>query len=223
MSRRVLIALCSMVLLVAACGGGEGGDTTAPSDEGTPTTVAVDTTSGDDGPTVGLDEIPQECIDAFGAYLRDIESVVETIDWENATMEEMEEIGTALEPATTEFEESTGSECEDINVDASDEESFDFMIELARNEAPGTVAYLEMIRGLAGEFGEGADIPVAGDCETDIETLQALVDEGGSMEDRTMAEIAAIGGLITSITSNCDQTRALEFMEAEDVAAFLGG
>jgi hypothetical protein len=214
----VLSALFAILLLLAACGGGEGGDTTVAPDD------ATDTTSEDDGPTVGLDEIPQECIDAFGDYLREIEAIVEPIDWENATMEEMEEVGTALDPATTQFEEATAdSGCEDINVDATDEESFDFMIELARDEAPGTVAYLEMIRGMVGEFGEEADIPVAGDCETDIATLQALIDEGGTMQDRTFPEIAAIGNLVTSITTNCDQDRALEFMGAEDVTNFMRG
>jgi hypothetical protein len=149
---------------------------------------------------------------------------VEPIDWENATMTELETLGTALEPATEELEAATaGSECDDINVDATDEESFDFMIDFAREEAPGTVAYFEWIRDFAGAAGEGADIPVAGDCEVDIATLQALIDEGGTMQDRTMAEIAAIGNLVTSITSNCDQGRALEFMGAEDVTNFMGG
>ena len=220
----MISALAAIVLLLAACGGGEGGGTTVAPEEETPTTVAVDTTDGDDGPSVGLDEIPQECIDAFAAYLRDIESVVESVDWENATMEELEDLGTALDPATTEFENATADlGCEDINVDATDEESFDYMIELARDEAPGTVAYLEMIRGMAGEFGEDSDIPVAGDCETDIATLQGLVDEGGTMQDRTMAEIVAIGNLVTSITTNCEQGRALEFLGAEDVTNFMGG
>jgi hypothetical protein len=53
--------------------------------------------------------------------------------------------------------------------------------------------------------------------------MQALVDEGGTMQDRSLADLTAIGALITSISTNCSQERSLEFLGQEDVSSFMGG
>ena len=212
--------------MVVACGGGTESDTTSTTaDSGdTSTTEETSTTESDDGETVGIGDIPEECFDAFVDYLQAIESTVEGVDWENATIADFEELGTALDPVTAEYEEDiANSQCEDIEVDATDEETFDFLIELAQDEAPGTVGYLEMIRDLAGSFGEDTEADVSGDCETDIAAMQAIVDQGGNMEDLSLADVTAVGALVTSISTNCSQDRSLEFFSQDDVSAFLGG
>ena len=215
--------------MVAACGGGTESDTTSTTaDSGdtstTEETTTTTTTEDDDGDSVDIGDIPEECLDAFVEYLQAIESSVEGIDWENATAADFEELGTAIEPISVEYEETiAGSQCEDIEVVATDEETFDFLIELAQDEAPGTVGYLEMIRDLAGQFGGGAGTEVSGDCETDISAMQAMIDQGGTMDDLTMAELTAVGTLVTSISTNCSQDRSFEFFSQDDVAAFLGG
>jgi len=227
-SRRLGIVLLVTMLVLAACGDEAGDDGTVESD-GTETTVVSTTeapvTTEDGGsPSVGLDDIPQQCIDAFVAYLQAIESVVDDVDWSEATVAELEELGSALEPATAELENATAdSQCEDIEVDATNEESFEYMIELAQREAPGTVGYLEMIRGLGEGLGEGSSIAVTGDCESDIQTLQAIVDEGGTIEDLPIAESGAIAGLIASISANCSQERTAEVFSQEDITGFMGG
>ena len=233
-SRRLLFGLVLAVLALSACGGGDGdADTSTTIDQGetstsqasAPSTEGTDTTEDDgDGQTVDIGDIPQECIDAFVSYLRVIEPVVEEVDWANATMADFEELGTSLESVTEEYEATiTGSNCDDLEVDATGEESFQYMIDLASEEAPGTVPYFEMIRDFAAGFGEGSDIAVSNDCETDIATLQAIVDEGVPMQQLPAAELGSIGGLAASISANCSQDRSLEFFSQEDVAAFMGG
>lgn len=228
-SRRVLVGLIAAIIALTACGGGGDGASSTTTDEGeTPTTEAApstETTSDDDdGETIGIGDVPQECVDAFAAYLREIEPIVEGIDWENMSSAEFEEIGESLDSVTADYEETlTDSSCNDLEVDASTEESFDYIIGIAQQEAPGTVAYFEMIRDFTGEFGGDSDIVVANDCETDIETLQAIVNEGATMQDRPAAELVSIGALVTSITANCDLDRSSEFFAQQDVSDFMGG
>ena len=213
-----------MSLLIAACGGDGGSDTTT-ADGGTDTTTEAPTdTEGDGGSGVGLGDLPRECVDLFTNYLREIEPVVSEVDWESADMSEMEAVGVELEAATEEYETAiTDAGCDEIDVDASDEESFEFLMGLAEDEAPGTVAYLAMIQQMASGFSEESDIQVSGDCETDIATLQALVDEGGTMQDQSLSDLTAIGSLVTSISTNCSQERSLEFLGQEDISSFMGG
>jgi ribosomal protein L11 methylase PrmA len=223
MSRRILAVLLLMSLLLAACGGDGSSDTTT-ADGGSATTEAPSDTEGDEGSGGGVGDIPQECVDLFTEYLQEIEPVVSEVDWETADMAAMEEVGTALEASSEEYETAiTEAGCDQIDVDLSDEESFRFLTELAENEAPGTVAYLAMIQQMAEGFGEGSDIEVSGDCETDIATIQALVDEGGTMSDRPIADLGAITGLLTSVASNCSAERSAEFLEQPDIAAFMEG
>ena len=212
-----------MSLLLAACGGDGSSDTTA-ADGGSATTEAGGAESGDDGSGVGLGDVPQECVDLFTEYLQEIEPVVSEVDWETADMSAMEEVGAALEVSSEEYETAiTEAGCDDIDVNATDEESFQFLMELAENNAPGTVAYLAMIQQMAEGFGEGSDIQVSGDCETDIATLQALVDEGGTMSDRPIADLGAVTGLLTSVAANCSPERSAEFFERPDVSSFMEG
>ena len=238
-SRRLLIGLITVALALVACGGGEGGDaaTTTLGEEGTPTTQApvpsTEATTGatteattdyGGGQTVGIGDIPQECIDAFVGFLREIEPYVAEIDWDNASMADFEALGETLEPVSEEYEaETADSNCDDLEVDASTEESFQYMIDVASREAPGTVPYFEMIRDFAVGFGEGSGVDVSNDCETDIAAMQAIIDEGVSMQEVEASQLAAIGGLMTSISTNCTQERSIEFFAQEDVTEFMGG
>jgi hypothetical protein len=189
-----------------------------------------DTTGPDgDGPTVGLDDIPQECIDSFVDYLHAIEPTLADFDFANATMADFEEMSAAIDAETGDFEDMA-PQCDDLNIDASDEESFEFLIGLARDEAPGTVSYFEMLRDFMGSgdgtgdgTGDGDGAQASGECEADIATLQALVDGGGTVRDLDFADLAAVASLSTSIGLNCSPDRASEFFSQEDVTAFLEG
>lgn len=235
-SRSILIGLLAAALALSACGGGDGESDTTDTTDGaaTPTTQApvpsTEATDGDDGDsqTVDIGDIPQECIDAFVGYLREIEPVLEEVDWANATMADFEGIAESLEAVTEDYEVTIAdSDCDDLEVDASGEESFEYMIDLAREEAPGTVPYFEMIRdfaeGFGGGFGDDSDAIVSNDCETDIASLQTIVDEGVPMQEMPASDLGVIGGLITSISANCSQDRSIEFFSQDDVSAFMEG
>jgi hypothetical protein len=218
-----VVALVSVLLVIAACGGGaSGASTTIPAD-GTTTDVTSpsdQTTVADDPGTVtNIDDMPAECIEAFSAFLQEIEPIVQDVDFENSTMTDLEEMGTALEPATTAFEAETAN-CPDL--DLSDEEAIAFMMEIAERDAPGTAAYFAWLEEFMTAADDGA-AAVSGDCETDIAALQAYVDQGGTMSDLTMGEITAVGSLMTALSTECSPERFQEWVSQEDVAAFIGG
>lgn len=228
-SRKFLMIVLAVALLAAACGGGDDGadatTTTVEQDEAPTTTEAATTTEPDDGggPTADIGDIPRECVDAFVDYLRAIEPTVEGVDWETANLDAFEEVADELAEVTTDYEEAAvQSQCDDIAVDATDEESFEFLLQIARDEAPGTVGYFEMIKDLALGVGGSSD-GATGDCEADIAAIQAIIDEHGSMEHLGVADITTVGSLMTSITANCSMERAAEFFEQDDVSAFMEG
>ncbi|MGA7227041.1 MAG: hypothetical protein WBZ40_08295 [Acidimicrobiia bacterium] len=220
-----------MALLASACGGAGGtGDTTT-----TTTTAAAETTTtseasqttttttADNPQLVGIGDIPQECIDAFAGFLREIEPYVADIDWENATTADLEQLGNDLEPLSSAYDDSVaGTNCDNIQLDASDEESFQFMIDMAKREAPGTVAYLEWVEQIATSVTDPGT-QASGDCESDIAALQAIVDEGGTMMDLPLSDLSTVSGLIASISTTCSASRAAEFLNQPDVAAFMNG
>lgn len=217
MSKRLLILL---ILLVTACGGTAATTTEAEADD-TTTTAPVEEDEGTNE-TVDFADMPQECIDAFVNFLQAIEPVVEGFDFENATIDDMETIGTELEAATA------GPTAEMDNLDCpdpsgTDEETFAAMIDIAEREAPGTVAYFEWIQDFAGDFedGEGATDAASGDCETDIERMELLIDDNDGMGDMSLAEVTAFGSLMTSITTECSADRAQEFLSQPEVQEFM--
>lgn len=212
MTKRILIVL---VLLLAACGGGAAATTTTAPDDATTTTVDESTNE-----TVDLSDMPQECIDAFVAYLQAIEPVVQGFDFATATMDDMEAMGTELETATA----AQTAEMESLNcpdVDASDEEVFAAMIDIAQREAPGTVAYFEWIQSFAASAGEEGGLSSSGDCETDIETMEAFIAEKETMGNLTFAELTGFGELMTGITTECTGARVEEFFAQPEVEAFM--
>lgn len=222
-----LVALVAVLLVMAACGGGSsGGSTTVPG--AAITTGGADVTSppdqttvpGDDDPgtITDISDMPAECIDAFSAFLQQIEPIVQDIDFENSTLADLEVLGTELEPIVQSFEDET-ADCPDL--DLSDEESIAFMRELAERDAPGTAGYFAWIEDLMASVDD--DAAVSGDCETDIAALQEYVDQGGTMADLTFGEITAVGSLMTVVSTECSPERFQEWTSQEDVAAWAGG
>ena len=200
-----------LILTVAlvACGGDGGTDTTLAE---TSTTVVEDSAG-----TVDFADMPQECIDALVGYLRAIEPAVEDVDFETTTGDDLEAMGTELEGLSEEYTTAIEDlDCPDPS--GSDEEAFAAIIELAEQEAPGTVGYLQWVQGLAAGFD---DAEVSGDCETDISALRAIIEENSSMSDLTMTEVVHVGSLVASVSTACSPERAEEFFAEPDVAAFM--
>lgn len=215
-----------LALVVAACGGGQGDDagttTTAGSETTTTGNAQTTTTREGGGGSIGLNDIPQECIDIFVEYLQAIEPAVEAIDWDNATNADLTGLSDAIDPDSSTYDQDlTEAGCDDLDVelDASDEETFQFIIDLAQDNAPGVVPYFEWIRDFAVGTGEEA----SGDCDTDIATLDGIIAEGGTMQDRPIGELTYIGSLVSSVGLNCSPEKSSAFFERADVQAFLGG
>jgi hypothetical protein len=228
-SSRIVVVLLMMLLVLAACGGGaSGGSTTVPADT---TTGGADVTTPpesttvpeDDEPDPGtitdMSDMPAECVDAFRAFLQELEPIVVDIDFENATMADLEAFGTEIEPIASQFEDQTAS-CPEL--DLSTEDSIAFMREIAEQDAPGTVAYFEWLEEFIVSM-DGGGTTASGDCETDIAALQVYVDQGGAMSELTMGEVAAVTSLMTAVSAECPPERFQEWISQEDVAAWAGG
>ncbi|MEX1124634.1 MAG: hypothetical protein WD895_05960 [Acidimicrobiia bacterium] len=218
-----VVALVSILLVIAACGGSTEGSTTVPADGTTTggadaTSLPDQTTAPDDDPgtITDISDMPAECIDAFSAFLQQIEPIVKDIDFENSTLADLEAMGNELEPISDAFEEET-ADCPDL--DLSDEESLALMRELAERDAPGTAAYFAWVEALMVSVDDGG-AAVSGDCETDIAALQEYVDQGGTMADLTVGEITAFGSLMAAASTECSVDRFQEWVSQEDVAAW---
>ena len=206
MNKRLLIAL---MVLLAACGGTAATTTTGA--------TATEATTND---TVDLAEMPQECIDAFVGFLRAIEPVVADFDFESASLNEIDAMGTELEAVgEAQTAEMETSNCPDVA--AWDEATFAAMIDVAEREAPATIPYVRWIEGLSESLGGEGGTVSSGDCETDIEALEGLMAEKETIGDMTMSEAAEIAALMTAIGTACSEDRRNEFLAQPEVAAFL--
>jgi hypothetical protein len=217
-----------LALALFACGGSGTTDSTDTTSVDVTTTTQVETTvtsaedpdEGEDNGSVSIDDMPQECIDVFVNFLTAMEPALEDFDFETATANDMQELGVELEAVTSEYAtEIEGLECPDL--ESSDEEAFAAMIDIAEREAPGTVGYLEWIQSMATIDGSGGS--ATGDCESDIASLQSMIDSNTSMGELTMEEVVDFGALASSVSESCSAERASEFFSQEDVAAFMGG
>ncbi|MGH3668558.1 MAG: hypothetical protein ACRDU7_09715 [Acidimicrobiia bacterium] len=225
--RKAMPVSIVMTLMLAACSGGAGdtATTTGPDASGATSTTTVaetatsataesTTTAGEEGPSI--EDIPPECLAEISAILQVFEPAVEGIDWETATIMDHIQVMTSL--SGTAIGDTAACENVDVDVDVSEEEGVALFLEVAEQEAPGTVGYLQWVQGLAAGFG---DAEVSGDCETDISALRAIIEESSSMSDLTMTEVVQVGSLVASVSTACTPDRAEEFFAEPDVAAFL--
>ncbi len=110
--RARMAVLAAGTLALAACGGDDDDDAAADApteenadgadDEGAATADEGDGGDEDSVEVDNLDDLPDECVDAIGDMLEKIEPLVEDIDWENASLAEMESLGEEL--SSDEFE-----------------------------------------------------------------------------------------------------------------------
>jgi hypothetical protein len=224
---------------------GNEGDNAEAEDEGDDGDDAEAEDEGDDGDTVkvdDLDDIPDECIDLFADFLKKIEPIVEDVDWENADLSAMESITEELDAEASEMDEEMESEgCNDYELD--DEASMDALIELAEDEAPGTVAYFEFIQRLqedfsdvtipeidtaddggddeAVDFGDTGDVPQ--DCQGAIDYMRDLMDQYDSMMEMTVTEMSGVGTASGVISSTCSVNEMNEFFSDPEVTEWMSG
>ena len=218
----------------------------ANSDEDEPTDQQTDTDSGGDtgGGDVGdvgdvgdddsdsvvitdIDDIPAECREIMGGFLREIEPIVEGIDWETATVAGLQEFEESFDEPSVRLEESLASSgCDVYDFGPDEENGLEFSLELARQEAPGVVGYLEFIRDLFQEFdpedaGDDPDLPT--DCNGAIAFVSDVVEQTDNLSDLPVSEYVNITAVLNTIQFNCPPERAQAFYEGPVFAAWVAG
>lgn len=207
------------------------GETTTPSTAAPSTTTAPSPTTADAGDTAdtstdddrviisGLDELPQECVDALAEFLRRIEPIVSEIDWDVATLSDFDAISAQLEDEADILDEP-GAACDDFDF-ASDEESLQAVVEFAEEEAPGVVGWLEFIGQISADPTGDAAADGPQTCDEAIAYVEALVEEGTPMSSIPVSDLGAITQAFNVITTDCDPEVAAEFFERVDIAEFM--
>ena len=237
--------------LLAACGSGDVAEpaadsaevTASPVDEETAETEPADEPTSDDAndtadandaaagnSVVDLGDIPQECRDLLGDVLREIEPIVQDIDWENATMADLAEFGEEIDVPMSEIEvEMDAAGCNDLDFDGDDEGGFELMLELAEQEAPGVVGWLEFILDASNDF--DAAVEDTGDeqaaapenCDEALTAVRDLMDQSETMMDLPVDELLAASTTLQNITMLCSIEEMTALFEDPDFVAWSEG
>ena len=209
----------------------EPADETSEEPAAEPTEEPADETSGepaDDGDTVfvtDISDLPDECVELVTDMLQEIEPVVSQIDWESASLDDLDTLMVELEDefeALDDVEQDAGCARYEFEDDTA---SFDAMLELAEEEAPGAVGWLTFIRDMFSAFPGSGEEPSAegapADCESAIAYLEEVIAGGGTMSSLPLSEVTAVSQAFTVVTTDCDAATMSEFVERDDVSAFL--
>jgi len=191
---------------------GQTSQTVATTQAAPTTTEGAATTTG----AIGTDsDIPQVCVDAVFDFIVGLEPSVAGFDFDNATLEEYQLLQVAQVPVLESFvDRLEGGECMEV-IAAPNPAIAAEMVEFAQTEAPGAVAYLELLQAMSG-------LPVTGSCKPDVDTLQAYVDRGRTVFDLTAVERIYAFNLVGAINQWCPLEVGMAFTTRDDVVAFLG-
>jgi hypothetical protein len=251
-----VLAITGLGLALTACGGDDdddtpaaaatdnGGDNTADNDNGGDNNTADNNTAdnGDDG-TIQVDslkDIPDKCIDIFTDFLKQIEPVVKDVDWENADLSAMEDIGSQLDSVGSGLDdEMAAAGCDKYEL-SDNPDSMDTLIELAKDKAPGTVAYFEFIKQMSeglgnitvppsdggddggGDTGGGSTAGLPTDCDGAKAYIEDLMGKYDTMMDMPMKELSDAGTVVGTLSTSCSPNEMQDFYTRDDVKAFLG-
>jgi hypothetical protein len=146
-------------------------------------------------------------------YLTDIEDVVDGFDFAKATLLEYQDELLKLVPAGQALADRVkGMRCAVIDGTPSGELA-PIIVDIARTEAPGSVAYLELLIA-------SSEFPIEG-CIKDIAALQRYVDAGGTVRDLSVEERYHAFGLVASISATCSLLTGGRFLSSNEVERFL--
>jgi len=226
--------------LLAACGGsddesaGDNADAAAASDSSASDADSDASGDGDralapDVEISSVDEIPEECRRILGDFLRQIEPVVSGVDWENATMADLEDLGTAIEAPSTAIEvEMEQSGCNDIDFAGGADAGFLMSLKLAEEEAPGAVAWLEFVRDVSGGFdsstaagettGDPADDPET--CDEAIGAVRDLMSQTGSMLELPVDQLLTASSVLQAVPAVCSTEEMNELLNDPEFLAW---
>jgi hypothetical protein len=202
---------------------GEPADTAQPAD--------TSDSGNDDGATIvvgSLDDVPAECRELMATFLRAVEPLVSGIDWQTATIEDLQAIEADLAPTTEEMDQAmANSDCDKYEFGGDTADSFDLAIELAQSEAPGTVGWLEFFRSFADAFdptadGSAGNTDLPQDCDGLVAYLRNLMTQTDSVMELPAAELANVSSIAMSMSSECQAEFAALYNDPAFAAWFDG-
>jgi hypothetical protein len=165
-------------------------------------------------PSAALDEETQRCVDAFVAFLVDIEDLVAGFDFEHASLLDYRDFIVAQEPAgRTLAERVKGGRCAEASG-APAEELLPSIREIVDREAPGSMPYVDLLLAMKG-------LRTAGTCRKDKAALLRYIRGGGTVSDLPVPEKFHAFNLAASIDFTCGLRGAATFFDRDDVARFL--
>jgi len=216
---RLAAVATTLVLSSVACGGGGSTPTGSGETAMTPASPSADPTEASSPPTVSptpleLDDEAQACMDAFLAFLVDIEDLVAGFDFEHASLFDYRDFALAQEPSTRKlYTRVQGGRC--VGAGGQPPETIlPLIMDRAKREAPGSVPYLELLLAMS-------DLRTAGSCREDQRALLRYVRAGGTVSDVTVAERFHAYSLAASIDLTCGLRGAATFLGRGDVQRFL--
>jgi hypothetical protein len=231
------LILVGAFALLAACGSSSNGvsvgtqpdaasDTTSASAATTPAADDTATTVAGSSDTINVNdfsEMPPQCIELLGKFLKKIEPTVSQIDWNKATVAEFEEFSKQFQTDADSFDaDSSAAGCDKYNLTGSDDKTFEQMAALAGTEAPGTLGFINFLKSLA-TAGTAAAADVPTDCTGTIAAIEPFLTKGETMKDLTIADVTRLGQLMTAVSNNCTSDEASAFFSRDDVTAFISG
>ena len=195
--------------------------TTAATESGDAATATTAAESDDDTIIVGsFDDMPQECRDLLTDFLKTIEPSVKDVDWATATVGDFQTISEDLAGEFDAMDQRvTESGCDAYDF-AEDADSITPMIEIAKEEAPGTVGWLEFLATLDDEPVVNADLPK--DCDGAIAYVEDVITEGTTMNDVPFNQMTDLSQVLNTISTECDPAVVSEFFARPEISAFLG-
>jgi hypothetical protein len=148
--RRALavLAIAGLGLMLTACGDDDDDDAAAAQEADGGDNNADDDNNNDNNDGDNGGDVSDDCKDALRDYLEELEPFIEDIDWTNASLDTMssveEEMGDELDDADAKLQE----ECGEFDFSAESGQ-LEAALEVANDDAPGTVAFLTFIQGLS--------------------------------------------------------------------------
>ena len=204
-----LLALASIGLL-AACAGG---------------------TSTEDGQTGSddLSSIQPECRDPLAVFLRDIEPSVDRIDWDTATLADVEDVSPVIDQMTLKFQttmEAAG--CDDFAFGVDADQQFEFTVEVARQEAPGSERWLQFSRDMAIGLDTTADglavdpSALPADCDEATAAVTEVISDGANLDEIPVADLVEITNAMAAVEVVCTPEQAAAFFDTPRLQEFFG-
>jgi hypothetical protein len=201
------------------------GDTIEPpDDDGDPANATDDDSTEPDDDSImidDLDDLPAECRQIMGDFLREIEPIVNAIDWQTATMASLETLDTTFsEPSDRLDAAMAASGCDRYDFGPENDTDLKFTIELAKAEVAGVVTWLEFIRDL-----DATGVPdgIPTDCEGAIAFVDELIERTSGMSQVPISQFTGVTSAMSTIQVECPTERSTAFFDDPTFQAWASG